>query len=512
MAKHWKSFVKKEKAPKQENEEIANIASLISPEGKKSDKSLEDVAEFNSSLKSLIEEQKQLEDQMAELTGKKKESNTDKRYQHEIKSIDQKKKEEAAAAEKRKKRKESHRKKEDDRWDVTQNFNKKRKESTGIPPISPQGKKATPNTDFIQKKKAASPALRIPKVSRKPDTTLVSKKQKKATTLLEFGQKIQKNQLLQRKPAKHSNEVTKKGIDADIKAIKPRLSGKKSLDDFTKRPKKSVAEVALTSPKKPVAKTQQQRKTKAQKPTALKHTAPKPKTQKPKRQEKTLLQNPGKPKTGTPLQQKKKPVTTVSDTVKKGAKKLDSFVNNTAQKKEVQTLKSVAKKAVKAVDTFDTVSKKVSKVNDTFKTVQKAGNTLQSGIDKMTSVVPSSELQTLSKKVSKGMGIVNKVGTKLNKVDKLFNTANKRLEKTRTVTTVFEKKLNAVDFISGKDTKTKNGFDFDFIQQQQTKKEETKGFDVADKTLNVDFNTIKNIKKDIDTLKNVKKSKDSFAF
>ena len=37
---------------------------------------------------------------------------------------------------------------------------------------------------------------------------------------------------------------------------------------------------------------------------------------------------------------------TVSNTVKKGAKKLDSFVNNAAKKKEVQTVKTVVKKDI----------------------------------------------------------------------------------------------------------------------------------------------------------------------
>ncbi|MEM6721257.1 MAG: hypothetical protein AAF611_18160 [Bacteroidota bacterium] len=465
MAKHWKSFVKKETAPKKENEDIENIASLLSPEAKKSDKSLEDVAEFNSSLKSLIEEQKQLEDQMAELTGKKKKDTTDKKYEYEIKTIDQKKKEEAAAAAKRQKRKESHRKKHDDRWEVTPSFNKKRKESPSVSAISEKRTKAKPNTDFIQKKKVATPAVRIPKVQKRPDQPLVSTPKKKATALLQFEEKLQKV--------------------------------KKPLDDFTKRPKKSVAEVVQKSTKKPVAR---------------KPEATKPKTQKPKRQQKTVLQQLNKRAIEKLVQQPKKKVEPVAKTIKKGTEKLNSFVNNPKTKKQVQSIQTVAKKASKAMDTFDTVSKKVSKVNDTFQTVQQTGNDIQTGLDQVTSVVKSPELQTLSKKVSKGMGIVNKVGSKLNKVDKVFNTANKKLEKVNTVTHLFEKKLKAVDFISGNDTKTKNGFDFDFIQQQQTKKEETKGFNVAENKLHVDFNTIKNIKKDIDTLKNAKKQKDSFAF
>ena len=136
MAKHWKSFVKKEETPQQENKELDDISSLLSAKGKPSDKSLEDVAEFNSSLKSLIQEQKDLEDQMAELTGAKKDSTTDKRYENDIKTIDQKKKEEKAAAAKRQKRKESHRKKQDDRWEVTPSFTSKKKDISTVSSVS----------------------------------------------------------------------------------------------------------------------------------------------------------------------------------------------------------------------------------------------------------------------------------------------------------------------------------------------------------------------------------------
>ncbi|AXG70882.1 hypothetical protein KORDIASMS9_03132 [Kordia sp. SMS9] len=468
MAKHWKSFVKKEKAPKEENAAIENIASLLSPTGKKSDKSLEDAAAFNPNLKSLIDEQKQLEDQMAELTGKKKESNTDRRYEHEIKTIDQKKKEEAEAAEKLQKRKESHRKKQDDRWDVTPSFTPKKREVSSVPPISKKRKTTKANTGLLQPTKASKPAARIPNIQRKPEQSIVSKKKKTATTLLEFGQKIQQT--------------------------------KQKVDDFTKRPKKSVAKVVQKSIRKPVSKPQK----------AATLT-----TQKSKRQSQTLLKNAEKRKVTVALEKKKKAAETVATTVKKGKEKLNSFVNNTAKRKEVQTIQSVAKKASKVLDTFDSATKKVSKVNDTFQTVRHTGNELQTGVEKIKSITKSPELQTFSKKVSKGMGIVNKVGKKLQKVDSVFNTANKKLEKANNVANLFEKKLNAVDFISGKDAATKHGFDFDFIQQKQTKKEETTRFDVGNKKLNVAIDVIKtaqNVKKGIDILNEVKKQKDSFSF
>lgn len=477
MAKHWKSFVKKEKAPKKGNEDIADIASLLSPGAKKSDKSLEDVAEFSTSLKSLIDEQKKLEGEMAELTGKKKESNTDRRYESEIKSVDQKKKEEAAEEKKRQKRKESHRKQQDDRWEITPSLTSKKKDSTSVTPITEKKRKAKPTTGFIHKKKASPPAARIPKVQKKPENTIVSKKKKEATPLLEFGKKVQ--------------------------------TVKKTFDDFTKNPKKSVAKVPVfKSAKKSVTPKLAKPKSK---PVTQKRKAQKPPSQKPKRQEKTLLKNTGKRNVISEIGKKKKSAEAISNPVKKGAEKLDSFINNAAKKKPVQTVKTVAKKVSKAIDTFNTVTKKVSKVTDTFNTIHKTGNDVQAGIEKITSVVKSPELKTLSNKVSKGMGIVNKVGKKLNKVDKLFNTANKKLEKTKSVTNLFEKKLKAVDFISGKDATTKNAFDFNFIQQQQTKKEETQSFNVGNKKLKVDFNTIKDIKKGIDTLKNTKKQKDSFS-
>ncbi|MGH1387766.1 hypothetical protein [Kordia sp.] len=479
MAKHWKSFVKKEKAPKEENAAIADIASLLSSDAKKSDKSLEDVAEFSTSLKSLIDEQKKLEDEMAELTGKKKESKTDRRYENEIKSVDQKKKEEAEEERKRQKRKESHRKKQDDRWEITPSFTSKKKDSTSVTPITEKKRKDKPTTGFIHKKKASPPTARIPKIQKKAENTIVSKNKKKATSLLEFGKKVQ--------------------------------TGKKSFDDFTKNPKKSVAKVPVfKSAKKSVTPKLAIPKPKST-PVTQKRKAQKPPSQKPKRQEKTLLKNTGKRNVISEIGKKKKSAEAISNSVKKGSEKLDSFINNATKKKPVQTVKTVAKKASKAIDTFNTVTQKVSKVTDTFNTIHKTGNDVQTGIEKINSVVKSPELKTLSTKVSKGMGIVNKVGKKLNKVDQLFNTANKKLEKTKSVTNLFEKKLKAVDFISGKDATTKNAFDFDFIQKQQTKKEETKNFNVGNKKLQVDFNTIKDIKKGFDTLKTATKKKDSFS-
>ena len=113
MAKHWKSFVKKEKTS--EEKEEFDIKTLLSSGGN-TDKSLEDVAEFNTSLKSLLEEQKELEDKMAELTGKKATS-PDKKYDHEIKTIDQKKKEEKKAEKITEKRREK-RKEKGNSWNV----------------------------------------------------------------------------------------------------------------------------------------------------------------------------------------------------------------------------------------------------------------------------------------------------------------------------------------------------------------------------------------------------------
>ena len=209
------------------------------------------------------------------------------------------------------------------------------------------------------------------------------------------------------------------------------------------------------------------------------------------------------------MAKKKKPAVSILNQLKK--EKPNSFLNNTVQKKKVD-VQPIAKKVSKKIGIFNDVTKKVSKVTNTLNTVQKTGNDIQTGIKKVTSVVKSPELQTLSKGLSKGIGIVNKVGTKLNKVDQLFNTANRHLEKTETVTNLFEKKLKAVDFISAKDKNSKDIFDFDFIQKKQTKKEETKVFNVGNKKLSVDLDTIKNIKKGVDTLKNGKKKKDSFSF
>lgn len=436
MAKHWKSFVKKEKVPEEENGAHPAITSLFSKDGKKSDKSLDDAAEFNSNLKSLIEEQKRLENQMAELTGKKK-SGTDKRYDHNIKSIDQKKREEVAAEEKRRKRKESHRKKQDDRWEVTPSFNKKRKEST---------------SDLFERKRAPKAEVNIPEVRRKEKTKLPEVKRRPETKIVAERKKPVE------RPPKKRDKTTLQGVEKHkvTESIQPR--------------KETIA------------------------------TLPNP-------------SNIGKEKHDLFVNQRsrKKEKPRKKSAVKKESQSVDSFVNKGAKKKETPTIASVTKKVSEGVKTIEKVSQNVSNVTDTFGTVQKKGNELQTGLEKISSVVKSPELQSLTKKVSKGMDVVNKVGKKLSKVDQLFNTANKHLEKTKSVAQLFEKKEKAVDVILGKDTLTKKGFDFDFIQKQQTKKEETQSFHVLGRKMNIDFDTIKNIKKDVDTLKNLKKQKDSFA-
>ncbi len=110
MAKHWKSFVKKETTPVKEE---LDFKTLLSSGGKEGNKSLEDVAGFNTNLKSLLEEQKELEDKMAALTGTDKDKQADKRYDNEIKSVYQKRKEEKEAAKKKAKSK-----KKKDEWKV----------------------------------------------------------------------------------------------------------------------------------------------------------------------------------------------------------------------------------------------------------------------------------------------------------------------------------------------------------------------------------------------------------
>ena len=101
MAKHWKNFLKKEDTPKEEEE--LNFAESLLGATEKEAVAIDEIAGFNSTLKSLLDEQKQLEDKMAELTGKKTESSSDRKYDNEIKTIDQKKKEEKQAQERKQK-------------------------------------------------------------------------------------------------------------------------------------------------------------------------------------------------------------------------------------------------------------------------------------------------------------------------------------------------------------------------------------------------------------------------
>ena len=121
MAKHWKQLLKQEVITKNSEEEKDTFSfnDILKPNTTSDETSLEDIAASNINLKSLLEEQKELEQNMNALTGKTEEhSNTNKQYDSEIKSIGQKRKEERAREKKQKDllKKRKNRTKEKNSW------------------------------------------------------------------------------------------------------------------------------------------------------------------------------------------------------------------------------------------------------------------------------------------------------------------------------------------------------------------------------------------------------------
>ncbi|MGG8497433.1 hypothetical protein ACQY1Q_13550 [Tenacibaculum sp. TC6] len=427
MAKHWKSFVKKEKTPEQKEE--LDFKTLLSS-GEQTSKSLEEVADFNANLKSLLDEQKQLEDKMAELTGKKEASNTNKKYEHEIRSIDQKKKEERTEEKKRQK----NNKKQEDRWKVDIPVQKKTKESSISIPSKILTKKKKEN-GFIQAKKTIAASITTIQQSKK-------KAEKSGIKITKQNKTNLTNTIGKVKKGKEQVEIVKKQLDKLLFSV----------DQKTKQKTKSAS---------------------------------------------TLIK-------------KAKKVQNLVNEVQKGNKKTNSLIAPSIQKKEKNTNESFPelKKNKPLKTTITTVQKAVN----TYQNIKQVSINVNSGLQQLSTNAKAIGLQGVDNNISKGVTLVNKVDNSINKVDKLFNTANKYLNKTTKAVGLIDKKVEIFNTIYNKEKKTDNAFDLGFIQNKKSKKEENQNFNVSNKKLSVDINTIKKVKEGIDTLKSSKNKKDSFSF
>ncbi|WGH74247.1 hypothetical protein P8625_08955 [Tenacibaculum tangerinum] len=395
--------------------------------GEQTSKSLEEVADFNANLKSLLDEQKQLEDKMAELTGKKEASNTNKKYEHEIKSIDQKKKEERTEEKKRQK----SNKKQEDRWKVDIPVQKKTKEPSISIPSKILTKKKKEN-GFIQAKKTIDASI-----------TTIKQRKKKAE---KSGIKITKQ--------------NKTNLTNTIRKVK---EGKDQIEIVQKQLKKSLFSVDQ--------KTKQ------------------------------------KTKPVSTLIKKAKKVQNLVIETRKESKKTSSLIANPIQKKEKNTNESFPK--LKENKPLKTTMTTVKKAVNTYQNIKQVSPKVISGLQQLST---NAKAISVGNNISKSATLVNKLDNSISKVDQLFNTANKYLNKTTKTVGLIDKKVEIFNTIYNKEKKTANAFDLGFIQNQKSKKEENQNFNVSNKKLSVDINTIKKVKKGIDTLKSSKNKKDSFSF
>ena len=120
MPKHWKSFIKKEVTENIDMEaHLKSMPEETSSESEMSKEAFRSVVQENTTLKSLLDEQESLQNEMKRLTGHEDTTtNVHKNYQQEIKTIPQKRREEQQWVEKKERqlRTFKQKKKENDTW------------------------------------------------------------------------------------------------------------------------------------------------------------------------------------------------------------------------------------------------------------------------------------------------------------------------------------------------------------------------------------------------------------
>ncbi|WP_442264614.1 hypothetical protein ACSIGC_09635 [Tenacibaculum sp. ZS6-P6] len=384
MAKHWKNFVKKEKAS-EEKEEFDFKTLLSSGENSETGKSLEDVVEFNSSLKSLLNEQKELEAQMAELTGKKEEGDSNKKFDYEIKTIDEKRREEKNAEKKKRKRK-----KEDDKWRVDVSNKLKNKEViAGKPRLKKQ-----------QQKKIES--LSLPKLKNELKKGI--KEVKKNKDHFNGFKKIEKESFSDVSTQKLSNSFTKlekeelKILQRKIQGVSEKTNKVNSLLNKAKEGREKLSDFLDKSSKK--GSSDYQDKTSENK-------------------ENNTVKSIGK---------------TVNKAVQivKTASKISEVhtgIQKTSEKLKPTASKSVEKNFSKGLEIIDRTTKQINKVDQLFNTV----NTYLDKTDKVSDVL-NKKLESISftrKKEKKtdndfNLDFLEKLRTK-NKENQDFKVEDKKL-------------------------------------------------------------------------------------
>lgn len=464
MAKHWKQFIKQEVTTKkpvieEENEDFS-LSDLIQPNVTTNEQSLEDIAASNINLKGLLEEQKELEQNMNALTGKTAEhSSTKKQYDSEIKSVYQKRKEERKEEEKKKKllKKRKKNAKENNNW------NKKGKDFFSVDTTRKKQLKTVLKT-FEKVKKTTQ---KVSKISTNNLKT-VTKVAKNITTLSEKFVPINNTKTKTSKGLKKINNTLNTTSKISKKAAKSLTKFSEKLVPINKRKTKVSEGIKKT--------------------TNTIDTA-----------SKTI-----------------KKVNTITSDVSKGFHKISSLLSDTLDKKEKT---AGNKKEVLENKTLFTATKTISKIANTAEKTIDAFNKIDS---KKTTLVKTLEelkqtkngFKTPLPAIKKNNKNTNALSENLNKVNNFYKTSKKHLEKTTKTIKTVDTLFNKTDQIKKSNKKEDGLMALNSLDKIFTKKEEknSKGFD----TFNVSeiFSAAKKIKEFADELPTKKKSaskKDPFS-
>jgi len=378
MAKHWKSFVKNEKSTGPNPPlDFKKLRSATERGGK----TLDELAEFNAGLKSLLKEQKQLEDKMAELTGNKEASGTHKKYDHEIKSVDRKKKEERAKEKRR-----LRLKKQEERWKVDVPVQKKTTKRT-TPSVPKALTKKKKETGFVQ----ARPTT---------DAVIATKRKKAAPSHLNAMPKKAKTQ---RGTQKKQSNITSFGVAQEMGA----LATKQSAPAWFESPIKTKGAAG--------------------------------------------------PKAAQLVQ---------------GAKKASTW----------------------------------------YEHGKHLGAQVNAAVQQLPNALKAPGRQAMGNLKEKGAPLLEKVGDRIEKVDKLITTVETYANKTERAVGFLDRKAGLLNALINQETKSDNAFDLSFIQKQKEMMKEGQRFDVGNKKLTVNLKTVKRVIQGVALIKSIKKNKDISPF
>ncbi|QXP73714.1 hypothetical protein H0I31_12165 [Tenacibaculum sp. AHE15PA] len=466
MAKHWKQLLKQEvttkKQVKEEENEDFSLSDLIQPNVTNDEQSLDDIAASNINLKSLLEEQKELEQNMNALTGKTAEhSSSKKQYDSEIKSVYQKRKD--AKKEEEKKNKLLKKRKSSTQENI--NWNKKGKNFFSV--------------DTTRKTQNKIPSL-LPK--KKNIEKQFIKKQQPKTVLKNFEKA--------KKIAKNITTLPEKFLQINSKKTK------------TSKELKKINNILNTTSK--ISKEVDKNITKFS--------------------DELVQINKRKTKVSEGIKKTTNTIDTASKTIKKvitithdasqGLHKISSLLSDTLDKKEKTTGN---KKDVLENKTFSTITETASKIIKTAKKTQVTFNKIDSKRTAFIKTIAQQKengFKNTLPTIKSDIKDTNALSENLNKVNNFYNNTKKHLEKTNKTVKTVDNLLTKTNQLKKPEKKQDVLMTLNSLDKIFTKKEEkeSKGFD----TINVSeiFSAAKKIKEFADELPTKKKSaskKDPFS-